>query len=72
MSDARETRWARENADFLKGVFFHIDEDAPDGAWLQMHIDSVTYLQSESDIPRDLDPHDLVMAYLAATPGELP
>jgi hypothetical protein len=69
--------WMKEAFDYWEGAFAFVPEDAPDGAWFQMHIDIAdshlreyqkTFTQCGFGAPPEgTDSHDLVMAYLNIT-----
>lgn len=57
--------------EYFEGVFEMIDEDLPDGAWFQMHVDTAEALidgfceMSEMEPPKDIDGFDITNYYLA-------
>lgn len=67
--------FVRESLAFWEGAFFAVPEDAPDGAWFQMHVDtaehilnewdSKTMLATELDVPEGMDATDLVLEYMS-------
>lgn len=76
------SEWVKKHQCFLEGYFSSIPEDAPDGAWFQMHVDGIEWLintpegrevlrDSDMEMP-DLreDSHDIVLEYLSAIAAE--
>jgi len=62
-------QWLKESLPYFDGGFTLVDEDAPDGAWFQMHIDIAENLLNQiEDIGikrrQDIDAHDIVQHYL--------
>ena len=65
--------WMKETFSFWEGAFSFIDEELPDGAWFQCHVDIADDFLSDwddvsdgviSDPPLGIDGHDIAMAYL--------
>jgi hypothetical protein len=54
------------NDDFLDGLLDDIDDDLPDGAWFQVHIDRVEMAVDGGflKLPDGMDSHDVVMEWL--------
>ena len=57
--------------EYFEGAFEMIDEELPDGAWFQMHVDIAENLidgfceMSEVKPPKDIDGYDIAHYYLA-------
>jgi len=64
------TDFVKQSKDYWEGAFSFIDDNMPDGAWLQMHIDTVEASLNSccSDLglpyPIHFDAHDVVMKYI--------
>ncbi len=64
------------SASYFAGAFSMIDDELPDGAFLQVHIDDAEYLINDPEcvkdiegithtrIPKDIDGHDIAMYYM--------
>lgn len=65
-----DKEFMKDSFDFWEGAFSTaVDDDAPDGAYFQMHIDIIEDLLEDCCMSLDLkrpmgDGHDLYMAYL--------
>ena len=70
MSELKLTEFVKASKNYWEGAFSFIDDDMPDGAWLQMHIDTVEASLDSccSDLglnkPKNIDAHDVVMKYI--------
>ena len=73
MSEKQLTKFVKASIDYWEGAFSFIDDSMPDGAWLQMHIDTVEAGLDDccSNLglqkPRDVDAHDIVMTFIHLT-----
>ncbi len=69
-------KWLDRNRDFFLGSFEMVDENLPDGAYLQMRIDSADHLLNTwMDIgmekpPKNLEGYDISMGLMRAENGE--
>lgn len=65
-----EHNYLRETFDYFRGAFEMIDDDLPDGAWFQMHVDiaedSFEFIKNEFGLikPKGLDGYDVTHYYL--------
>lgn len=55
--------WLVETEDYFAGGFTFVDEDAPDGAWFQMHVDIAENLLDEIYDSIDIHPHQNIDEY---------
>jgi len=69
-------QWLKDTQHYFIGAFSHIDDDLPDGAFYQVHIDEATYhtktckeckedLSGMSKVkkPKSIDEYDIVNYY---------